>query len=310
MASCDTTTYTNILDRPQVQNATAGDYFIVEKPEGTSIIDYSDVVWELGNTYFGDTITQNTTNITIVSASLSSTQQFIASAFKNYLPLSGGTITGDVTLTTGTKVYFGAKGENKDTFTLDRVNLNDDSSALRLSIADNNKFSGAIDVLHIGRTATSGTTKSVFTPVFSVSSNGNVGITGKVTVESSDGVIAKNTAKAWVNFNADDAGDQDYGIRSSYNVSSISEKASLSGWYVNFTNPLKDNKYVAIASGMQFAYNQTGNNQNSGDYPDIVTIRPDTTSRCFIQTWYTSSQLSWASDFKTFNYVGVIVFGE
>lgn len=44
MSSCDTKTYINIKDLPQIFNITAGDYLIVENPQGTSILDYKDFI--------------------------------------------------------------------------------------------------------------------------------------------------------------------------------------------------------------------------------------------------------------------------
>ena len=41
--ACETKTYSNILDLPQVTNIGSGDFLIVEQTEGTNIIDNTDV---------------------------------------------------------------------------------------------------------------------------------------------------------------------------------------------------------------------------------------------------------------------------
>ena len=51
------TTYTNILDLPQVVSIDNGDFLIVETSSGTSILDFQDFIIPLDNTTFGGTIT-------------------------------------------------------------------------------------------------------------------------------------------------------------------------------------------------------------------------------------------------------------
>lgn len=69
MATCNTSTYTNILDLPQALDITTGNYLIVEKPdEGTYILDFSDFIITLENTTFAPLIFSLQTQITQLSA--------------------------------------------------------------------------------------------------------------------------------------------------------------------------------------------------------------------------------------------------
>lgn len=55
MATCTSTpVYTNIVDLPLVTNIEAGDFLIVQTPEGTSIIDFNDFIITPDNTTFGN----------------------------------------------------------------------------------------------------------------------------------------------------------------------------------------------------------------------------------------------------------------
>ena len=69
MATCNTSTYTNILDLPQALDISIGNYIIVEKPdEGTYILDFSDFIITLENTTFAPLIFSLQTQITQLSA--------------------------------------------------------------------------------------------------------------------------------------------------------------------------------------------------------------------------------------------------
>ena len=70
--ACETKTYTNILDLPQVTNIGSGDFLIIEQPEGTNIIDYSDVLWTLDNMTFSLTISGHEDRITVLESQVQS----------------------------------------------------------------------------------------------------------------------------------------------------------------------------------------------------------------------------------------------
>lgn len=91
----------NIKQLPQVNTAQAGDFFIIETPDGTGIIDFSDIIIDLDQTSFGATIealAASTAGLSAQYAALSSTvyddlAQTLASSvavFKHISPLSGG----------------------------------------------------------------------------------------------------------------------------------------------------------------------------------------------------------------------------
>ena len=70
MANCDTKTYTNIKELPQVYNVTSGDFLIVENPQGTNIIDFKDVILPIEQTTFAGSLTSINTNIQTLSSDL------------------------------------------------------------------------------------------------------------------------------------------------------------------------------------------------------------------------------------------------
>lgn len=81
MATCgQSTTYTNIVDLPQVTNIEEGDLLIVQTVGGTSIIDFSDFIITAENTTFGDVLSSNTTNIAILSSQVSSLSASVLSS--------------------------------------------------------------------------------------------------------------------------------------------------------------------------------------------------------------------------------------
>lgn len=91
----------NIKQLPQVNSAQAGDFFIIETPDGTGIIDFGDIIIDLDQTSFGatiETLASVTADLSAQYATLSSTvytdlAQTLASSvavFKNISPLSGG----------------------------------------------------------------------------------------------------------------------------------------------------------------------------------------------------------------------------
>ncbi len=69
------------------------------------------------------------------------------------------------------------------------------------------------------------------------------GNTGDIICQPTSGVRAKNTAKAWVNFN----GSGTVAIRDSFNVSSITDNG-VGNWTVNFANALADTNYSVNVS--------------------------------------------------------------
>lgn len=70
MATCDTKTYTNIKELPQIFNVTSGDFLIVENPQGTNIIDYKDVILPIEQTTFAGVLSTYATNISNLSSEL------------------------------------------------------------------------------------------------------------------------------------------------------------------------------------------------------------------------------------------------
>lgn len=63
-------TYLNIKELPEISDIIGGDYLIVETPNATSILDFANFTITLNNTTFGDIITTNTSNIAVLSASV------------------------------------------------------------------------------------------------------------------------------------------------------------------------------------------------------------------------------------------------
>lgn len=57
--------------------------------------------------------------------------------------------------------------------------------------------------------------------------------------------IVQGYAKAWVNFN----GQGTLAVRSSYNVSSVTDLGGLGQYRVNFTNNLADANYAVVVGG-------------------------------------------------------------
>lgn len=70
--ACETKTYSNILDLPQVTNVGSGDYFIIEQPEGTNIIDYTDILWTLDNMTFSLAFSGHEDRITFLESQVQS----------------------------------------------------------------------------------------------------------------------------------------------------------------------------------------------------------------------------------------------
>lgn len=68
--SCKSRTTVNIKDLPVIESIDTGNFFIIETEGGTSILDFSNLIITLDNTTFGGTITDNTTNILILSSDI------------------------------------------------------------------------------------------------------------------------------------------------------------------------------------------------------------------------------------------------
>ena len=66
---------------------------------------------------------------------------------------------------------------------------------------------------------------------------------GSITTTELSANVASGIAKAWVNFN----GTGTVAIRASYNVSSITDN-NVGDYTVNFTTPLADANYSAVAT--------------------------------------------------------------
>lgn len=85
MATCSSTsTYTNILDLPQVTNIEAGNFLIVQTEDTTNIIDFENFLIPLENTTFGGTISSHSVdilniqnNINVLSATISRGVQYL-----------------------------------------------------------------------------------------------------------------------------------------------------------------------------------------------------------------------------------------
>lgn len=280
MASCNTVAYTNIKNLAQVYNIEQGDYLIVETEQGTQIIDFANFIIPLENTTFSAVITGLVTDVTTLS-----TRNL------EYLPLSGGRLTGDLRFKTGTRLQFGKDEENTDPVYAERVNIDDNRTELRVVFTNNSTDPTRGDTFTVGRFRDTNTDQRGYTPVFTVSSTGDAELTGNLK--------SQNTAAAWINFDgvAKSNNQGDY-IRSSFNVSSVDRVLtnSLTGFYINFETPMKDSNYCVIASGMQ-------GNDDAGGYGDIVNGRPDSKRRCFIQTWNTFSATQ-----KQLRHINVAVF--
>ena len=74
-------------------------------------------------------------------------------------------------------------------------------------------------------------------------------VNGSVTAEKLGTTEQKQIAKAWVNFNGTTSPGT---IRSSYNVSSVT-KSATGRWTVNFSTPMANANYSAVASGSRDA---------------------------------------------------------
>jgi len=70
MSSCDNNVYINIRDLPQVFNVNGGDFLVVENAQGTSIIDFKDVIITTDQTTFGDSLSALGTAVNTLSSEL------------------------------------------------------------------------------------------------------------------------------------------------------------------------------------------------------------------------------------------------
>jgi len=70
MSNCQTQTYTNIKDLPQVFGVQDGDYLIIETNQGTNVLDFKDFVLPVANTTVGGVILNNTLDIQALSGNL------------------------------------------------------------------------------------------------------------------------------------------------------------------------------------------------------------------------------------------------
>lgn len=81
--SCKSRTTINIKDLPVIESIDAGNFFIIETESGTSILDFSNLIFTLDNTTFGDTITNNTTNILILSSDIADLNTTLSSSISS-----------------------------------------------------------------------------------------------------------------------------------------------------------------------------------------------------------------------------------
>jgi hypothetical protein len=90
----------DIKQLPQINTVQDGDYFIVETPEGTGIIDFADVVIDLDQTTFEPTIVALTSEVIALSSDLQTLKTELydelsllvvgnVAVFKNVSPLTG-----------------------------------------------------------------------------------------------------------------------------------------------------------------------------------------------------------------------------
>jgi hypothetical protein len=70
MSSCDNNVYINIRDLPQVFNVTGGDFLVVENAQGTSIIDFKDIIITADQTTFGTGLSALGTTVNTLSSEL------------------------------------------------------------------------------------------------------------------------------------------------------------------------------------------------------------------------------------------------
>lgn len=113
-------------------------------------------------------------------------------------------------------------------------------------------------------------------------------------------ISVPGAAKAWVNYDGSSGttGQNDTTIRSSYNVSSVTNNAS-GDYTVNFTNNMPNANYAAICSG--------GNNASSGEGAWVATYdnATNTVSGVRIATYQSDG-----SGNDPTEQVSVVVFGD
>lgn len=114
------TTYTNILDLPQVVGIDNGNFLIVETPDGTSILDFQDFIIPLDNTTFGGTITALQVSVN----SLYATVCAISSVTVDTLSANLGEIVDNISINlngAGTKIQIKDNGVNSNKLSANSV---------------------------------------------------------------------------------------------------------------------------------------------------------------------------------------------
>ena len=117
-------------------------------------------------------------------------------------------------------------------------------------------------------------TATAFSGTLTGNVTGNVtGSSGSCTGNSATATLANNGARAWVNFNA--AGN----IRSSSNVSSVTDRAGYGYWTVNLSTPLGDANGAVVCGGSEDDANIGDHNQWTSAY-----LSSDSTIEVIIET--------------------------
>jgi hypothetical protein len=100
MSSCDNNVYINIRDLPQVFNVTGGDFLVVENAQGTSIIDFKDIIITADQTTFGAGLSALGTAVNTLSSELKIVSNAALPSIMNVrLSLDPNTPTPTVSLT-------------------------------------------------------------------------------------------------------------------------------------------------------------------------------------------------------------------
>jgi hypothetical protein len=179
------------------------------------------------------TATNGTTVVLAVGAlvgDLISTESFYVSSVLNALPVTGGTISGNLVVT-GTASITGVT-------TL--------TGGLNTPLAVTSGGTGVATSTGSGANVL-GTSPTLVTPILGTPTSGNLanctGIPVPAALSTASGSAPSYSARAWVNFN----GTGTVAIRASGNVSSITDNGT-GDYTINFTTAMSDANYSAVGT--------------------------------------------------------------
>ena len=194
----------------------------------------------LGSTDY--TATNGTTVVLAVGAlvnDLVTTESFYVSSVLNALPVTGGTISGNLVVT-GTASITGVT-------TL--------TGGLNTPLAVTSGGTGVATSTGSGANVL-GTSPTLTTPILGTPTSGNLanctGIPAPAALSTASGSAPSYSARAWVNFN----GTGTVAIRASGNVSSITDNGT-GNYTVNFTTAMSDANYSVAMMGTLDVTNST-----------------------------------------------------